>query len=123
MRVSVIEVKRKRVEALVNERYMVDGHDIAHDRKRALAAAVAAGGEPSAEFTAAAVVEGVTPQALAQTILAKPDELMSKENKRRSFVVRTRAAKTVAELEAIQAEADATAAPPLTSRIFLQEGP
>ncbi|UGY14216.1 hypothetical protein HAP48_0037510 [Bradyrhizobium septentrionale] len=122
MKVSVIEVKRKRVEAIVNQRYMADGHDIAHDRKRTLAAAVAAGAEPSAEFAEAAAVEGVTPQALAQTILAKPDELMTKENKRRSMVVRTRAAKTVAELEAIQAEADATAAPPLTSRIFLQEG-
>lgn len=110
MKISVVESMRPNVEAWVNQFYMVDGHDIAHDRKRALAQSVVAGGEPTAEFSDAAAIDGVTPQVLAQTILSKPDDLMTQENKRRSMVVRVRGAKTVDDLKAIELEMESAVA-------------
>ncbi|MCA6098877.1 hypothetical protein [Bradyrhizobium australafricanum] len=118
MKISVVETLRPKMEARVNQFYMVDGHDIAHDRKRTLAQLVANGAKPTAEFKAAADIEGVTPQALAATILNKPDDLMTKENARRAMVLRVRAAKTPDDLKAIEAEMDAARTLPVTSRFI-----
>ena len=106
MRINPLTQLVRRAERRINLHFMVDGHAIAHDRKRTLAAAVDAGNPPTPEFAAAAELEGLTPTALATLILSKPDELMEQENRRRALIVQARNARTADELNAILAAGD-----------------
>jgi hypothetical protein len=91
----------KRAERRINMHRGVSPQDLAHDRKRQMAAAVKGGQFPTAEFVRAAAIEGTSPEALARVILAKPDAMMATENARRALIVAVRAAKTSAELDAL----------------------
>lgn len=99
--ISPLVQEKKRAERRINAFLMVDGHDVAHARKHMLALSVQNGGAPSAEFEEAARIEGKTAQELAAIILAKPDDLMIKDNKRRSLLVAARNAQTLEELNKI----------------------
>ena len=94
----------KRAERRVNFHRVVTPQDLAHDRKRQLAQAVADGAAPSIAFAEAAGIEGLTPQALAAMIMAKPDVMMTAENARRRLIIQVRAAKTAAEIDQILAD-------------------
>ncbi len=96
---------RKRAERRVNFHRVVSAQDLAHDHKRRLAAAVAAGGEPTPEFSRAAAIEGTSVAGLAAIILAKPDAVMACENARRALILRIRAAATAEQIAAILDEA------------------
>jgi hypothetical protein len=91
----------KRAERRINMHRGVSPQDLAHDRKRQMAAAVKGGQVPTTEFVRAAAIEGTSPEALALVILAKPDAMMAAENARRALIVAVRAAKTAAELDAL----------------------
>lgn len=91
----------KKAERRINMAFMVTPQDLAHDRKRALAQAVADGAPPSDGFVQAAAIEGLAPAGLAALIIAKPDLLMQRENARRAIIVQLRAAKSAAEVDAI----------------------
>lgn len=93
----------KRAERRINFHKTVTAQDLAHDRKRQLAQAVADGATPTAEFANAAALEGVSPAALAATILAKPDVMMARENERRALILKVRGAASPAELDAVMA--------------------
>lgn len=82
-----------------------DAMDLVHARKRAQAEAVLAGFDPSADFAQAATIEGMTVNELANLIVSKPDNLMEKENARRTVVVKLRQAKNGAELEQVLKDA------------------
>ena len=102
--VSNIEGMRASVEALVNGAFAsVTMIDVEHMQKSIEARAVLAGAEPTAEFKAAAGVEEVTVEELAQTIVTKSSAVMTMGNQRRDWVRRVRAAQSVAELDAIRA--------------------
>lgn len=103
MRVHTLAQLVKRAERRINLHCMIGSHDIAHDRKRTLAAAVLAGASPTPEFEKSAAIEGLTIIAFASLVVSKPDELMDKENRRRALIVQVRNAKTVDELNAILA--------------------
>ena len=103
MRLTVnpmIEVRR-RAERRIDFWYTVTAQDLAHDRKRQLAEAVAAGGAPSAAFVEAAELEGLHADDFAALILEKPDVLMVRENARRALIVAVRQATTPAQVQAI----------------------
>ncbi|UGY14577.1 MULTISPECIES: hypothetical protein [Bradyrhizobium] len=106
MRIQIAPLvqEKKRAERRVNTFLMVDGHDVAHARKHMLALSVQNGAAPTAEFQEAARIEGKTAQELAAVILAKPDELMVKENKRRGLIVAVRNARSLTELNKILAD-------------------
>ncbi|MCP1852781.1 MULTISPECIES: hypothetical protein [unclassified Bradyrhizobium] len=99
--ISPLVQEKKRAERRINAFLMVDGHDVAHSRKHMLALAVQSGAAPTVEFEEAAKIEGKTAQELAAIILAKPDDLMIKENKRRALLVAARNAQTLEELNKI----------------------
>ncbi|MCW2195023.1 translation initiation factor IF-2 [Bradyrhizobium elkanii] len=99
--ISPLVQEKKRAERRINTFLMVDGHDVAHARKHMLALSVQDGAAATAEFEEAARIEGKTAQELAAIILAKPDDLMIKENKRRSLLVAARNAQTLEELNKI----------------------
>ena len=80
--------------------------DLAHDRKRQLAQAVADGGEPTPEFKRAAEIEGFAAWQLAELILSKPDGLMLRENGRRALVLQVRAARSADEIAQIFTDND-----------------
>lgn len=90
-----------RAENRVLMHFVQDSITHVHSRKRAMAEQVLAGAVPSEVFAKAAQIEGVTPAALAQLIVSKPDTLMERDNIRRSIVVQLRAATTSAQLESI----------------------
>lgn len=88
----------KKAERRINIHRCVSLQDLAHDRKRQMAAA----GPPwSSEFVAAATLEGIAADALARVILSKPDVMMIAENERRALILQIRAAKTAAEVAAL----------------------
>jgi hypothetical protein len=93
-----------RAEQRVKVHYFPDSLDLVHDRKRALAESVLAGIAPTQEFIEAAVIEGLSPQALAAVIVAKPDAMMARENARRAVVVKLRQVTTSADLDRILVE-------------------
>ncbi|ODM77807.1 hypothetical protein [Bradyrhizobium elkanii] len=99
--ISPLVQEKKRAERRINTFLMVDGHDVAHARKHMLALSVQGGAAPTAEFEEAARIEGKTAQELAAIILAKPDDLMVKENRRRGLIVAVRNARTLEELHKI----------------------
>ncbi|MCK1543437.1 hypothetical protein IVB12_16085 [Bradyrhizobium sp. 179] len=103
MRISInpLEQLVKRAERRINFQKVVSAQDLAHDRKRQLAQAVLAGAAPSPEFQQAAVIEGVSVETLAKTIVSKPDVMMEAENARRELIVRVRSAKTPEEIEQV----------------------
>lgn len=95
----------ERAELRTKVHFHPDTMDLIHMHKRTMAHQVLAGALSSAEFQQAAVVEGVTVETLAETIVSKPDSLMEKENARRALVVKLRQAKTGAELDQILVDA------------------
>ena len=92
-------------EAQVNEHYnrlaaMSAQQDQEHAIKRVLAQQVGAGQPASPEFAAAAAIEGVSIDALAATVVAKPDDVLIRANARRALVLKMRAAQIPADLTA-----------------------
>ncbi len=81
----------------VNERYNLlasqNAHrDAAHAHKRAVAAAVLAGSEPTAEFSAEAALRNVSPLTLARDIAARPNEAAQRELARQTEMLAIAAA-------------------------------
>lgn len=75
--------------------------DHEHTLKRTAAQQVDSGLPASPEFTAAAAIEGLTPQTLATVILAKPDDVMVRANNRRTVILQAKRAATPDELQTI----------------------
>lgn len=109
LKINPLDQFVKRAERRINFHCSTNGQDVVHDRKRTEAKAIVAGVTPSAEFEEAAEIENMTTLDLAKLIASKSDDLMIKENKRRTMIVAVRAAKTVDEVNAIL---DANNVPP-----------
>lgn len=75
--------------------------DGAHASKRAIAKAVAGGGDPTAEFEAEATARGITPAALAALILSKTDSLAARELARQQMMLKIDAAASLDDLKAV----------------------
>lgn len=96
---------RASAEAKIAQYFAPRPTDAAHARKRTIADSVVAGGAVPAEFAEAADVEGMTPAQLAAAIVAKPDELLARDNQRRRIVNAARAAPDPAALAEILSRA------------------
>jgi hypothetical protein len=86
MRIAGSPMAALRAAAIVkvNERYNALAtqnvhRDAAHAHKRAVAAAVIAGAEAPAEFSAEAALRNVSPLALAELIASKPNDAAQRE--------------------------------------------
>jgi hypothetical protein len=75
-----------------------------HRAKRLMAESILSGSDPHPAFLEAAEIEGVHFRELARTVASKPDDVMILANRRRSIILRVRAAKSQAELDQILME-------------------
>jgi hypothetical protein len=101
MKIGGLKAHREGAESIVNKSFYPTTLELVHAAKKALAQASV----ESAEFVAAAEIEGVSPQELRDVILSKPDDIVAKDNKRRRLIVAIRKAKTTAEIDAILTDA------------------
>jgi hypothetical protein len=114
MKIDGMKAHRESAEAIVNGALYPTTLDLVHAAKRASAQAAV----ESAEFAAAAEIEGLSPQALRDVILSKPDDIIAKDNKRRRLIVAIRKAKTTAEVDEILSSAGfPTKRPPIPGMI------
>ena len=72
-----------------------------HSIKRAEAQRVATGQQASVEFAGAAALEGLSINDLANLVLGKPDEVMTRANTRRTLILAVRKTTVPSELEQI----------------------
>ncbi len=93
-----------KAEQQITDWFYPTAMDMAHDRKRQLAESVLAGAEPTPEFVDAAAIENVTPDDLASIIVAKPNDLMVRENARRAAIIRVRGCTSADQVKQLLAD-------------------
>jgi hypothetical protein len=98
-----IGAHRTRAEKAINAAFaaMTSPLDLVHSYKRQVASAVKSGEEAPAAFKQEATAAGLSAEALADVIIAKPDDVLDREVLRRDLIGKVRSAGTIAEITVI----------------------